>query len=524
MNRAENNFYRVINIIFVIFFVAIIFICAFLNVIDYATKHLLVDVIGKVPGIVFVIIGAGGIFAFSLIALRKKAGRRNILYGRKGINIAVIIISIAFFVFQLIATYSYYFRTDWDVDRILSTSQILSKNETPGWDHHDYYSRYPNNLTLLNIFTNATRMSSVFNIDYQYFIIIIQCIIYCVTGLLLFFAVSRLLKNKYLALFAYIIYLVSVGISPWVTVPYSDSIALLFPTLILFIYTLRPQRTWTKIAKWLVIGFVSYVGYSLKPQVLFMTLAILAILFIHVIFNKRRSKKNLLKGAVCAAGIAISFLVVNNANSVLDIDIDKNKSFGAQHFFMMGMNYDTGGVYSWDDVGYSESFATAEERNKADMDTAFERIGRMGFLGFSNLMVRKTLINYNDGTFSWGYEGEFYKEVFPDKTPLSPFLKNVYYNRAYTGKYNVAWDFFEQCVWMGIVTLSLFAAAFKRVDKETAILMLAIIILTVFESLFEARSRYLFIYLPVYIILAVRGCQNIYSFVSIRLNKRKEIV
>ena len=494
-----------------------------MNGIDYSTKHLLADVIGKVPGIVFVIAGAGGIFAFSLLALRKKAGRRNILYGRKGINIAVIIISIAFFVFQLIAAYSYYFRTDWDVDRILSTSQILSRNETPGWDHNDYYSRYPNNLTILNIFTNAARISSVLNIDQQYFIIILQCIIYGVTGLLMFFAVSRLLKSKYTALFAYIIYLVTVGFSPWVTIPYSDSLALLFPTLILFIYTLRPRRVWAKIAKWLIIGFVSYAGYSLKPQVLLITIAILAILFIHVIFNKRRSKKNLLKGAVCAAGIAVSFLVVTSADSMLDIDLDNNKTFSAQHYFMMGMNRDTGGTYSWDDVGYSESFETAEDRNKADMERAFERIKNMGVPGLSEHMVRKTLINYNDGTFSWGFEGDFYKEVFPDTTQLSPFFKNLYYNRAYKGDLNNAWNFFEQCVWMGIVTLSLFAAAFKRVDKETAILMLTVILLTVFESIFEARARYLFIYVPVYIILAVKGCQNIYSFVSIRLNKKNKV-
>lgn len=38
-----------------------------------------------------------------------------------------------------------------------------------------------------------------------------------------------------------------------------------------------------------------------------------------------------------------------------------------------------------------------------------------------------------------------------------------------------------------------------------AILMLGIVGLTLFELLFEARARYLFIYAPIYIILCIYG-------------------
>ena len=44
-------------------------------------------------------------------------------------------------------------------------------------------------------------------------------------------------------------------------------------------------------------------------------------------------------------------------------------------------------------------------------------------------------------------------------------------------------------------------------DERVAVLMLALIALTLFETLFEARARYLFIFAPLYITLAVCGVQ-----------------
>lgn len=41
------------------------------------------------------------------------------------------------------------------------------------------------------------------------------------------------------------------------------------------------------------------------------------------------------------------------------------------------------------------------------------------------------------------------------------------------------------------------------------IVMLAIIGLTIFELIFEARARYLYTYVPLYIILAAAGVQKI---------------
>ena len=70
--------------------------------------------------------------------------------------------------------------------------------------------------------------------------------------------------------------------------------------------------------------------------------------------------------------------------------------------FMMGMNPDVMGVYSEEDVQFSSSFFIKRTTQKADLREAFMRINQMGVTGCVKQEIRKTLTNYNDGTFCWG--------------------------------------------------------------------------------------------------------------------------
>lgn len=518
-NRIESIIYRIISIVFGIVFALIVFVCTFLNGIEYGRKELLEKLVSSVPGIAFLLIGSGALFFFSLLFFRNK--RRDYTDVTKKHLMIILFISVAFLAFQITASFSYYFYTDWDAGFLRSVSEIVARGEVPGEAYDDYFSRYPNNLTLVNIFSKIIALTSGIGTIPVFSLILFQCFINWVTGLLLFFSVARLFENGLVPFFSYIMYIALVGISPWVSIPYSDSVALLFPMLIFFIYTRRDLNKGTIVTKWLLIGFVTYLGYTIKPQVIFVTVSLIIVLSVHLIFNKKCGKKNIIKGVICTAGIIIAFFSVNNINNGMDINVDGQKTFGAKHFLMMGFNSEAMGVYSGEDVAFSGSFKTKEERDRADMEKVSERIRNMGVAGFSRLMVKKTLTNYYDGSFCWGGEGSFYYEVLPDQNAMSPFFKNVYYNRRYEGKYNYAWTFFEQCVWMGTLTLSIFSVFIKKPGKETVILLLTLLILTVFQTLFEARARYLFIYAPFYIMLATYGCSNINCFIKQISGKRK---
>ena len=120
-------------------------------------------------------------------------------------------------------------------------------------------------------------------------------------------------------------------------------------------------------------------------------------------------------------------------------------------------------------------------------------------------MTKKVLLNYNDGTFFWGGEGTFYKKILPEKNHyISSFFRNLYYNGDYKGKYYSIWANFEQMIWLTVLFFAMLSGFFAR-DKRITVVMITIIGLTLFELIFEARARYLFAYVPLYIILAVCG-------------------
>ena len=59
-------------------------------------------------------------------------------------------------------------------------------------------------------------------------------------------------------------------------------------------------------------------------------------------------------------------------------------------------------------------------------------------------------------------------------------------------------------IWLTCLGLGILGVCYKN-QKERSVLMLSVIGLTIFELLFEARSRYLYAYVPLYILLAIYG-------------------
>lgn len=132
---------------------------------------------------------------------------------------------------------------------------------------------------------------------------------------------------------------------------------------------------------------------------------------------------------------------------------------------------------------------------------------------FLNLMHRKTLTNYNDGTFCWGGEGGFYVEPLADQNlPWAPVAQKLYggtMTEESLGEGSTFALFYkaEWVLWMSILMCGALGAllGLKKLRTQTAAAMLSILGLTLFEQLFEARARYLYSYTPVYILLAAVG-------------------
>ena len=173
---------------------------------------------------------------------------------------------------------------------------------------------------------------------------------------------------------------------------------------------------------------------------------------------------------------------------------------------MMGLNPESGGGFSPDDVYFSDSFDTPKERSKANIDKAIERLKALGGKGLVEYYAKKAMLNFDNGTYSWSMEGNFYYDVPEEPNgSASPFLRDIFY---YDGEYYQHFATLQQYLWI-MILLGNFGVIFiirdKKMRSAVAVAILALIGLTMFEMLFEARARYLFNYSPIFIVTASVG-------------------
>lgn len=128
-------------------------------------------------------------------------------------------------------------------------------------------------------------------------------------------------------------------------------------------------------------------------------------------FHLKSVREQMRKACIPVIGLMMGLLastVVNRAAiGGLDIELDAEKAFGMTHYAMMEMNPDAKGVWAKEDVEFSASFETVEERSHMNMEKLKERLDAMGAKGVLRQLCYKTLTNYNDGTFCWGVKAPF---------------------------------------------------------------------------------------------------------------------
>ena len=500
-----NIIYKVLNRTYALMMIFIIMCCLFGEKINFARKEYTDKYL---PAII--LIPMGMIFVLGMLSLIKK-----IDFNSKCLKILLMILLLL----QIYSSWSYYFYTDWDPSTLSMCSDSLAHKMDVSW-MSGYFSKYPNNLFLVFIFYTIKKCMHIIGLhSIEYFsIIVFQCILVTLTGWILYKSLMQLLKDEKYAFFGYALYTLIIGLSPWVSIPYSDSMGLLFPILIFYLYINRNKNT---IFKWIMIGIVSVVGYKIKPQIFIVFIAVCLVEVIGL-FKRKMHIKN-----ICALifGMTISTLSVNIMINSMPISVDKTQKFGIQHFFMMGMNPDAMGVYSEEDVKFSESFSNVYERNREDSLEAINRIKKMREMGILKQTVRKTLTNYYDGTFGWAGEGEFFAEILNKKDiPGENFFRKIYYTRNYSkiGIYYILWSNFEQMLWMTIISLDFWAIFYQKKTYPFYVIMLGIIGLTIFELLFEARARYLYTFIPLYIILAILGIDFLSQEKITKIKRKKE--
>lgn len=426
-------------------------------------------------------------------------------------------ISILLLIVELIISYCIMFASGWDAGIVLGQADLIASGSTKL--NHNYYSWYPNNLLITFLYSLAYRLTGLFGIQSagSVIIVLVQCILSVLTGYYLYRIAEHMFQSQTLAMLLWILYALWLGLLPWYTVTYSEPLAIFFPVSILYLYQcMENQKKYYRNTA--LIGILSVIGFKLKPSTLIVSMAIFIILVLQLLDKKTRNislKKIVIMLVTFSVTLGI-FEQIDFAKQ-MGLKLDSNKEMPMTHFAMMGLSEKRNGIFDQKELDYSLSFPNVQQRKEANLKMIRKRLQAYGFSGLMKHMTKKTLTNYNDGAFSWGKEGDFFLiEIEKPDGPLSKAIKNIYYNdRTCRIEFNTYMQMFLIITLFGGLLHAFFLLQ-KRIPTDSdLIILLSLIGLFLFVSIFEARARYIYTYVPFYLLMGIGGYKQLRIF-SIR--------
>lgn len=504
MSRISQLLFKFIDYLYFLLMTGIVFLCLFVSFINYPCKQFFL-----VPESVLLILAL-----LVCIILFKVYKKRDVF--KKGRSFPILKISLLLLLLQLFIYYNIYFKSGWDVSSILEASVLIAKSTPPGsaWDWSNYYfSIYPNNSVIICIFAFILRLNSNWSENLQqgiFVIIILQSVLSTATGYLLYKIIEEITLNNKYAIYGFVCYSVICTLGGWASITYSDAWAIIFPVGMIRLYQ-HISKSDKKMLLWIELISITYIGYRIKPTVFLVFVAIVMTIFLKNIDHIKTKWKDIVTNFIKIGALSLFLVfVLSNLFSFMikstGLSINPESNIGMIHYVKMGMHPTEHGVYNDEDVFFSMAIEKKEERDLQNLEIIKERLNAYTPVSFSKHLAKKTLCVFNDAGFGWGVYGSFYDEIYDNKIPgVSSFLRSIYYN---DGKYYKINACIRQAFWLLILFFSLFAPFYKG-NHEKSIIIISLIGIILFEAIFEANSRLLYSYIPIFIISSAIGFNKV---------------
>lgn len=415
--------------------------------------------------------------------------------------IGLFVSAAVFFFIQLLIQRCAHFETGWDAGLIMKNADYFLKNHK--LRDIPYMTRYPNNLMITFIIVILKKLSLFIGLKGNAFLLSCNALLVNLSCIFLSLAIKNRTGHHECAILAWFICVPLIIFSPWILIVYTDTFSILFPAAVYFLYT---RNNKTKLDFFLIVC-LSFVGYTIKPTAIITLMAIMITQFLFFDFSKvKHMDFNMLlvggktfiqfTGLFLLAAFLPMLLRAEAARYLHFIPQEDVREFTMTHYLMMGQNDETDGVYSDKDVAFSKTHKTKDELRIFKRRLLKRNLGEQ-----LTFFARKILINFDSGTFAWGGEGTFYVYIPPSEGRAMDFVRNIFYP---DGKYYRYWQQAMQLIWL-MILFSAPGLIKKELDRGGTALLLALIGIILFVSLFEARGRYLYCYAPLFVAAAVAG-------------------
>ncbi|RKR72942.1 glycosyltransferase family 39 protein [Frondihabitans australicus] len=378
-----------------------------------------------------------------------------------------------------------------------------------------YFSMYPNNVFLtFSLWKSFALVKAIAHISgppalfYALAVAANAAVLAC--GVLLTFTVARRVAGRQVAIFTLLPTAVLVVLSPWIGTVYSDTLGLVFPILVIYLF-LRADSAGTTRARllwWGGIGLVTAVGYEIKPTTVFAVVAVALVVLIRVPLRRAGARALLPPVASIVAALVVLGVAHVGIGAVLDRSgtvpfslAHDTTQFPLTHFLKMG-SHGTGG-YDAHDVAVTRAIPTEAGKFAEGLQGYASNVAAQGPVRYAGFLAEKTARFLGDGTFYQWQEGGELNLPFIVTDSLGKDAQAVY---GPSGALHPALVDLWQAMWTLVLLLGaapLVLRRDRRLFGDASVAMrVAILGLIVFLMLFEGRSRYVYLYVPFFVVLA----------------------
>lgn len=472
---------------------------------------------------------AGCVVLYRIVTYQQNQETKFFLFCKKKEKLLLLLVIVFTATLEFGFVYFSFQRTGWDAEYLFTSAWKLAKSLI-GEDFWTYYYMYPNNTFLLACETlfikGVLKIEPTMSGTSVYYLLLCINVIVVNATLICTYSLAKTFWGKKWAWITLISGILLLGLNPWLTVFYSDILAMVFPVLFLWLLLKfkHIKSIWAKSLLLVSGGACLAVGMLIKPTVVIVGIAVFVWAIVSSLSSCRQKMKKLLGVCLCVGILLIGFIIGHTVVKKIetfslspygwDVEGDKSVEFPWTHFLMMGAteneiwpgtNYY--GAWDIDTVVYTQSFKGYEQKEKANIAGYLDQVKSYGVFGYLDFLNHKMNWVLGDGSFFWGREGVFYRGITRSlaekQGALGRWMKDVLYLGSAK---NECFSEFQQGLWL-LYLLLLAASGWVKEDEEqkslSTVLKLSIMGIISFLLLFEGRSRYLILYLPFFLLLGM---------------------
>ena len=515
------------------------------NNVDYNAMHKIVTVEGNRVLFLCAIVGAA-VLGILYYFLRKLPTTPRTITVFTAVTVAVCVL---FYMINVNISKCIAFYGGWDCGMVANSARWIFEGGELGYD--DYYTIYSNNIPITWLLYKLYCFSSgmkAYPYNPEFIWIQFQCVMLSLAVLCSVLLVLRVSKNLGTSVITLIFNIAFLGISPWKIIPYTDGCTIAMPVMILFLYSMvRGRKSRWSYALWFLLMFLGCLSGIMKATCYVAVIAIVIIDIFGTVSEESdvRSRLYGLGGKMLL--LVIAFCLASwcrqGMYQTLHYGYNPELEIGWSNYMYNGLNEDTTGACSGEGLEIVRSFAGTDKNTRIqyEMEGIRKRIDDRGIWGTIRFWLRKQVMNFNDGTFSWYQEGYFQAWEYPlniDSSWKEP-LRAFYWQ---DGSNYIWFTTISQGLWLfvllGVITeagmlLWTAVSTIRRPKYRTeenlsdrlclsTVMIVTFIGMFLFVMLFEARARYLYNTIPVFSVMAVFGYYELYRKLFIFCDKRRK--